>query len=109
VGANVLGAGGEGTLDLVKIGLPLTTSVSVKPFADTSEAALSVNLDSQLDLSTLSGKLSAFIKVLKWKKSKALYSWNGASSSTELFDFNWDMNLSQLESICTRDAIDCSK
>jgi hypothetical protein len=102
VDVHLVSAGVKGTLSLVHAALPLSENVQIYPDNPSDPNSLAVRSNSALDFSidSLSGKLTAFVKVnyLFGSKTyeKKLFDWAGYHANTHLYQYSFVIPISAL-------------
>ncbi len=95
IGVPGLEVGVKGSLQLIELGLPYTSSAAVKFFnggatSANQSAGNRFNAKQGLDLTlqTLSGSVSGFVEFLLWTDEAEIFGWNGLTSTTPIFSVN---------------------
>jgi hypothetical protein len=81
-------AGIRATLTLLKVELPLDSTLEVKPYGAANKLTLVSNSQLLLDVRTLDGNIVAFVDYLGDEAQKQIVSWNGLHTRQMLFDWN---------------------
>jgi hypothetical protein len=81
-------AGIEGRLTLIKISLPLVSTLEVKPAGPQNKLAFVTDTNLDLDFRTLDGEVVAFVRLLDDEWQKRIFGWSGLHTTQALFDWN---------------------
>ncbi|MEM6995093.1 MAG: hypothetical protein AAF721_31560 [Myxococcota bacterium] len=82
--AGLLSAGIRGMINLVTIGVPVTTALTTKISTDRngSRVDLAFDLDVRLSVETLSGYISVYVEFLMFEEEFVLFRWNGVGPAS---------------------------
>jgi len=82
--AGLVSAGIRGMINLVTIGVPVTSTLTTKIATDANGSRVDLNfdLDVRLSVETLSGYISVYVELLMFEEEFVLFRWNGVGPAS---------------------------
>jgi hypothetical protein len=117
VGISGLSGGLQVDVNLVDTALPVSADASAELDGVTGDVLIQANVDADLELRSLEGKISGYIEVPRvclfgycagGRYAKTFADWSAVLEETyQLFTANWELPLQTMLTVCGNSAVEC--